>query len=67
MSECTALSTQGIELAVNGQTVPLNPFVRNLLQNTLRGMLSSLKGCGTGRVEIRMDTSEGASPTGSGD
>ena len=56
-SECTALSTQGIEIAVNGEVVPLNPFVRNLLQNTLKGMLSSLKGCSTGRVEIRLDTS----------
>jgi molybdopterin-guanine dinucleotide biosynthesis protein B len=61
-SECTALSTQGIEIAVNGQTVPLNPFVRTLMQNTLNGMLSSLKGCGTGRVEIRMDTSGQSGP-----
>lgn len=62
VSECTALSSQGIEISVNGRTVPLNPFVSNLLHNTLKGMLSSLKGCGAGKVEIRMDTSDRSEP-----
>ena len=61
VSECTALSTQDIEIAVNGRAVPLNPFVRNLLRNTLRGMLSSLKGCETGQVEIRLDAPDRSS------
>lgn len=57
LSACTALSSQGIEIAVNGETIPLNPFVRTLIQNTLKGILSSLKGGTSGKVEIRLDMS----------
>jgi len=58
LSECTALSPQGVEITVNGETIPLNPFVRNLVQNTLMGILSSLKGGSSGQVEIRFDMSD---------
>lgn len=64
VSECTALSPQGIEITVNGETIPLNPFVRNLIQNTLMGILSSLKGGSTGQVEIRFDMSDQSPSSG---
>jgi len=34
-----------VELWVNGKAIPLSPFVQNSLRGTVRGMLSSLKGC----------------------
>ena len=34
-----------VELWVNGQAIPLSPFVENSIRGTVRGMLSSLKGC----------------------
>lgn len=58
LPQCTALSPQGIEITVNGEIIPLNPFVRNLIQNTLMGILSSLKGGSSGQVEIRFDMSD---------
>jgi len=32
-------------LKVNGKAIPLNPFVRGFLARTVKGMLTSLKGC----------------------
>jgi molybdopterin-guanine dinucleotide biosynthesis protein B len=50
-----------VSLKVNGKAVPLNPFVRGFLAKTVKGMLSSLKGCERSEtVEIRIDGSEGA-------
>ena len=34
-----------ISLRVNGKPIPLSPFVRDILTKTIKGMLSSLKGC----------------------
>ena len=34
-----------VVLKVNGKKIPLNPFVRGFLTHTIRGMLTSLKGC----------------------
>ncbi len=34
-----------IFLIVDGKAIPLNPFVRGFLAKTVRGMVSSLKGC----------------------
>ena len=64
VSQCTALSPQGIEIAVNGEPIPLNPFVRNLVQNTLKGILSSLKGGSSGQVEIRLDMADQPASSG---
>jgi molybdopterin-guanine dinucleotide biosynthesis protein B len=37
----------GVGLVVNGNPVPLGPFTRKVLANTVLGVLSSLKGIGT--------------------
>jgi len=43
-------------LKVNGKKIPMTPFVRNFVTRTLKGMLSSLKGCGNvATIEIRVD------------
>ncbi len=34
----------GIQLFVNGNFIDMNPFVRDIVSNTLQGMVSSLKG-----------------------
>ena len=52
--ECVSLEGS-VRLSVNGRQVPLNPFVSQLLANTLRGFLECLKGFGPGRVTISWD------------
>lgn len=54
---CQAVPSD-LEISVNGQPIPLNPFVRQLISGTLTGMLSSLKGYTPGPVTIRMEPSE---------
>ena len=45
-----------ISLKVNGKKIPLNPFAKGILKNTIRGMLTSLKGCGAPkRIEILVE------------
>ncbi len=34
------------EICINGHDLPVNPFVARLVGNTIRGMVSSLKGVG---------------------
>lgn len=42
-----------IILKVDGRTVPLKPFIRDFLSESIKGMVSSLKGCKTSkRIEI---------------
>jgi molybdopterin-guanine dinucleotide biosynthesis protein B len=45
-----------ISLRVDGKPIPMTPFVRDFLTKTVKGMLSSLKGCKTSqRIEIRIE------------
>ena len=41
-----SLSASGVEvdLVVNGESVPLNPFVNKIVLNTLHGMIATLRG-----------------------
>jgi molybdopterin-guanine dinucleotide biosynthesis protein B len=60
--ERTFLSTRSdgdIALRVNGREIPLKPFARGFLKSTIRGMLTSLKGCDSPkRIEIRIEEDE---------
>jgi len=50
---------EGVSLKVDGKKIPLSPFVESFLDKTIKGMLSSLKGCGTAKqIEIRIDAEE---------
>jgi molybdopterin-guanine dinucleotide biosynthesis adapter protein len=45
-----------VTLRVDGKPIPMTPFVRDFLTKTVKGMLSSLKGCKTSqRIEIRIE------------
>jgi molybdopterin-guanine dinucleotide biosynthesis protein B len=57
-----------ISLRVDGKRIPLKPFVRDFLTNAVKGMLTSLKGCGkANRIEIRIEGSPTSpSPPSSG-
>jgi len=42
-----------VRLCVDNQDIPLSPFVREIFEKTIRGMISSLKGVsGQGHIEI---------------
>lgn len=45
-----------VSLKVNGKKIPMTPFVKNFVTSTIKGMLSSLKGCATAKqIEIRVE------------
>jgi len=47
-----------VALKVNGKRVPLKPFIRDFLANSIKGMITSLKGCDkANRIEIRIEKS----------
>jgi molybdopterin-guanine dinucleotide biosynthesis protein B len=44
-----------VELRVNGKAISLSPFVQSSIRGTVRGMLSSLKGCESpAQVELKI-------------
>ena len=46
----------GVSLKVDGKKIPLSPFVESFLDKTIKGMLSSLKGCDPDRqIEILIE------------
>jgi molybdopterin-guanine dinucleotide biosynthesis protein B len=48
-----------VSLNVDGRPIPLSPFVRDFLTKTIKGMVSSLKGCETSnRIEIYIEGEE---------
>jgi molybdopterin-guanine dinucleotide biosynthesis protein B len=48
-----------VSVKVDGKRIPMTPFVRSFVTGTIKGMLSSLKGCGTAKqIEIRIDGEE---------
>lgn len=54
IEDCKA-SSPDMNITVNGKTLGLNPFVKNIIAGSIRGMLVNLKGYGPGRIEISMD------------
>lgn len=45
-----------VSLRVDGKRIPMTPFVKSFATSTIKGMLSSLKGCGTAKqIEIRIE------------
>lgn len=56
----TSTSHLELSLKVDGRSVSLTPFVKDFLTKTIKGMLSSLKGCETSkRIEIHIEGEEG--------
>jgi molybdopterin-guanine dinucleotide biosynthesis protein B len=52
--DCVSLNAD-LKIQINGQTIPLNPFVSNLLTNTITAMLSSLKDYRSGSIDIHVN------------
>lgn len=52
--DCQAVN-QELVITVNGQEIPLNPFVRSIIAGSITGMLSSLKGFSPGSIDIHME------------
>lgn len=53
-----------VQLKVNGQNVPLSPFVQKSIIGTVRGMVSALKGCESPKsLEIRISGDENPHPS----
>jgi len=44
IGDCEVLKRKGIKVMINGKALPLNKFVGDMVENVIRGMLSSLKG-----------------------
>jgi len=55
MDDCVELPSVGISITVGGKRIATGKFVSDIVDDTVRGMLSSLKGCEPGKdVEIRL-------------
>jgi molybdopterin-guanine dinucleotide biosynthesis protein B len=52
VGDCVSLHP-ATEVRVDGQPLPLNPFISRIVRGTILGMLSSFKGFKKGKVEIR--------------
>jgi len=57
IGDCKVLKRKGVRVMVNGKPLHVNEFVAGLVESTIRGMLSSLKGgddAKEGEVEIKI-------------
>ncbi len=43
-----------ITVKVNGKRLELNPFARSIVESTIKGLLSSLRGYEEGEIEIKI-------------
>ena len=51
VEDCVSLQPL-TEVRIDGQAMPMNPFISSIVRNTILGMLSPLKGFKRGKVEI---------------
>ncbi len=51
--DCAA-SRAELEICVNGNKIPLNGFLNDMISGSILGMLSPLKGFGAGEIDIRI-------------
>ena len=54
MKNCLSLNSE-VMLKIDGETMPLKPFVSDIVRNTITGLLSSLKGYREGKIEIDIE------------
>jgi molybdopterin-guanine dinucleotide biosynthesis protein B len=52
VEDCVSLQP-ATEVKVDGQPMPMNPFISGIVRSTILGMLSPLKGFKKGKIEIR--------------
>jgi molybdopterin-guanine dinucleotide biosynthesis protein B len=51
--DCVSLQP-ATEIKIDGQPMPMNPFISGIVRGTILGMLSSLKGFKKGKIEINL-------------
>ena len=54
VEDCASLQGK-VAVKIDGEIVPLNPFISDMISNTIRGLLSSLRGVRDGSVEITIE------------
>ena len=53
VDECVSLQPS-VEVTIDGEPMALNPFISGIVESTVLGLLSSLKGFRQGKVEIKL-------------
>ncbi|MCK4449486.1 MAG: Fe-S cluster protein, partial [Anaerolineae bacterium] len=51
VGDCVSLQP-ATEIRIDGQPMPMNPFISSIVRSTILGMLSPLKGFKKGKIEI---------------
>jgi len=60
IKDCRELSDLGVSVVVGGKNVPMGKFASKIVDSTVRGMMSGLKGYNPGKkVEIRLEAKRG--------
>jgi hypothetical protein len=55
----TPRTLRNLHLKVNGKDVPLTPFIASFIEGSIRGMVSTLKGCDHSRsIELAIKPSQ---------
>jgi hypothetical protein len=53
VEDCISLQPM-TEVRIDGELMPMNPFISDIVRGTILGMLSPLKGFKKGKIEIRI-------------
>lgn len=53
LDDCSSLEPSTL-VKVNGKIISMNPFIAKIIKNTIKGLLSSLKGFTKGDIEIKI-------------
>ena len=54
IKDCVSLQTE-FNIEINGNKIPLNPFVSSLISGALKGILTNLKGYAPGNAKIELE------------
>ena len=52
VEDCVSLLQPTTEVKIDGQPMPMNPFISGIVRSTILGVLSPLKGFKKGKIEI---------------
>ena len=53
ISDCVSLDPETV-VTIDGELLPTNPFISRIIESTIRGALSPLKGYSEGRIEVKI-------------
>ncbi len=55
---CVKLAKKGVELEINGEKIPMLPFVSSIMKDVNVGILKNLKGISSGQVKVEFELKE---------